>query len=315
MQTFEGARPDPRRPSITLLLGGMGTSLSSEEAASGWIGPFAAHDRLLPYLRGRGWRGTAALFSYRGAAVDGAGEVRPFPYATADTFSRGVAEGVTRLAEQLALYLAARPGATVYLIGHSLGGVIAYGYLARLAEAGDWTLPEAGRLAAVVTLDAPLGGVFGDAPVQFTLVKAYLALLHRRRLLRPFDELVGLWRTAAGREPFGAFARLASLVDGGRRPTNQRVAREAREHGVRLLTVGSRHDRAFAPGMHVRPFPSVQWLADGGMGSGIYGRVVEHAPDGSRVPHPVESHGAVLHDPRVHEAVWHFLLGRDPAPL
>ncbi|HEX6478427.1 MAG TPA: PQQ-binding-like beta-propeller repeat protein, partial [Ktedonobacteraceae bacterium] len=62
-------------------------------------------------------------YSYRG--IDKLGN--PLPYTCEETFTHHISELVTRLKMQIIKYLELHPNTQVYVIGHSTGGVIAYG--------------------------------------------------------------------------------------------------------------------------------------------------------------------------------------------
>ena len=100
-----------------------------------------------------GWQpDQVARFSYAGGKMDG-----PFwlanPYACQAT-TEGIAAGADTLAEFLNDYLAARPDSNFVLVGHSLGGVLAWWNLNRARLDADLHV-----VVAVISIDSPLEGI------------------------------------------------------------------------------------------------------------------------------------------------------------
>jgi len=97
-------------------------------------------------------------FSYDGGTVAGDGKWRPSSYPCEAT-DRPAATNVATLEKMLRDYRAKHPKAHFALVGHSLGGYVAF-----LAGARDATRPKGQRLEidSVVTLDAPLLGASAD---------------------------------------------------------------------------------------------------------------------------------------------------------
>lgn len=113
-------------------------------------------------------------FSYAGGAFDTKGAWQPEPYPCELT-DRYAADNVAVLEQTLRDYRSRHRGAHFALVGHSLGGYVAF-----LAGARDAARPEAERLAidVVVTLDSPLLGASADKKVILDLIdcdKTYVA--------------------------------------------------------------------------------------------------------------------------------------------
>jgi hypothetical protein len=113
-------------------------------------------------------------FSYEGGAVGRDGGWLPEDYGCAVTDRRAL-ESVQVLEEMVQAYREEHPKAAITLVGHSLGGYIAF--LAAAREAGR---PEDDRIGidGVVTLDAPLQGVSPDKKAIVDLIpceKTYIA--------------------------------------------------------------------------------------------------------------------------------------------
>ncbi|HZQ97199.1 MAG TPA: hypothetical protein VFC93_00125 [Chloroflexota bacterium] len=167
-------------------------------------------------LAAKGWHAFVP-FGYAGGAEVG-GAWQPAPYscpATAGPVTRDVAA----LAALLAADAAAHPGRRYVLVGHSLGGLVAWSYLAALRSGQTAAAP----LAGVVTVDAPLRGIGADKRLAGALGGCGGAVL---------DELGGLYARADQLAP--AWAELAAWA-GGR--------------GVKVATVGSGGDCLYFPRM------------------------------------------------------------------
>ena len=149
-------------------------------------------------------------FSYEGGAIGSDGVWRPQPYECAVT-DRSAIESVEALEAMVRAYRKEHPKAKVTLVGHSLGGYIAFLAGAREAErAGDDRI----GIDGVVTLDSPLAGASADKKVILDLIpceKTYVA----------GGELVALRGDA-------------SIAD-----TRRAQARTMAAAGVRLATLGN----------------------------------------------------------------------------
>jgi pimeloyl-ACP methyl ester carboxylesterase len=113
-------------------------------------------------------------FSYAGGTVAGDGSWQPTPYGCALT-DRTPDDNLKPLEKMLADYRARHPSAHFTIVGHSLGG-----YLAFLEGARDAARPAAAKLGVdvVVTLDAPLKGVSPDKKAILDIIpcdKTYVA--------------------------------------------------------------------------------------------------------------------------------------------
>lgn len=146
---------------VAVLVQGLGTNLHCRDTAClpGMFGPLVAAV-LRPLGYGAGTTPTILSYSYRGggmALLDGSWRWRPREYDRCDTIQR--VEGSARSLRAMLLgYRAHYPYTTFELIGHSLGGLVAFqaaGYpvfLGRLGPAGIDTL---------VTIDSPVNGITG----------------------------------------------------------------------------------------------------------------------------------------------------------
>ena len=153
-------------------------------------------------------------FSYTGGIVQADGTWKPNLYRCEIT-DRLAEENLAPLERMLRDYRQAHPEVHFTLVGHSLGG-----YLAFLEGARDAARPEEQKLAVdvVVTLDSPLSGVSADK--QFVL-----------------DSVVHCPKT---------YAAGAELVRDKQDPETPELRRRQttlmHEQGVRLATIGNIND-------------------------------------------------------------------------
>lgn len=213
----------------------------------------------------KGYARNAMLdFSYAGGAVRQDGTWRPDPYSC-DLTDRTSETNLRPLETMLRDYGARHPNAHFTLIGHSLGG-----YLAFLEGVRESTRTDAAKLNidTVVTLDAPLQGADVDKKIVLDIVpceKTYLAggeIVEQK--LDP--------QTPALR---GAQARAMAAS------------------GIRLATLGNELDCFWNPAHCV---PAIPWVDDSGTqilpgatASGMY----------SIASVPLASHDAILGDAHV----------------
>ncbi len=307
-----------QRNSVIVFLAGIGTRLGSEEASrgpGGMIPDFFGEERIASAIRRDGPNSIFVVFSYAGVRRDAPRGFEPAPYSSTDTLNQHIGTYVERLDRQITALALAHPRSDVHLVGHSLGGLIAFAYLSLLSNSDTWNLPNDGRVASVIALDAPLGGLGDFSRFRIGSIRAYLALSHQWRAFTSFNDLLRLHGISNSCYPLGACGRISKLVDQDAQRTNQDLAHDAQHHGVRILTIGNSRDYCFAPGHGLKPFVSTQWLVDEGDNSDIFGRwVVLGDPNSS--PAQVEiNHGAVLFDASVHEGIVTFLEGAEPSPL
>lgn len=256
-------------------------------------------------------------FSYSGASSATFGA----DYGPCDSL-RHVNEAEAILDLELKGYAATHHDVDVYLVGHSQGGVVALGYLAWLAKLGrSYASPFPGmRLAGVVTLDSPLGGVVlpsvnvGGIPVSGTdLTQAFLLSKCSSSGLRApgFADLMSLGAQSQPLRgwPWGATGSIARLFGVTAPSDNQAVANAAAAAGVRTLSIGNIRDLAFTSS----GLGSTQWLTSRS-DAGVFSRAID-VPDtcvladvGCQL-----AHGAVLTDQATADAVIQFIRGGTPS--
>lgn len=303
------------RPSAVILIGGLCSALGSEPGAL--PSAFSQPNGLAARLRAAGWTSDEILaYSYRGGLMDPAGHWTATPYDCDDSRQRTIAEDAATLDAQVRTYLARHPGTDIHVAGYSQGGLVALAYLAHLEKSATWSLPNDGRLASVVSLDSPLGGLpFVDAACG--LVGDVCAAAEPGPTPPSLVDMSTIWGAGGGR-PAGSERSIGRLF--GLSISNQALAeRAAGSHGVTVLTLGNVRDWVYAPIGLLRPvvnFVDTQWLRSGAAGSRVYARVIDSGPEtcpSSDASGASCNHARVLTDPAALDAVVAAFTGRTPA--
>ncbi|MFL5624085.1 MAG: hypothetical protein ACJ788_00635 [Ktedonobacteraceae bacterium] len=330
------------RGKLIIFVQGVTSTLTSAQIKDTKNGDFHAFNTIFETILGTpGFHSPTVLFySYTGSTDTGA----PKTYECQDTFTspipgkKATAAYVTLLSTQINNALSSHPNSDVYLIGHSEGGVIAFGYLAYLKSLGFPALPHGGILKGIVTLDSPIGGV---PPSPSYLVAAALAFDHACPALTPphkkaltlqsLLELVSIFKTTSKPtfpppddtlgESQGEHASILEAIFGGAAETNQGVAEDAFAHGTSVLTVGNKNDLLFAPNKCSinGDFINTQWVEDEKADDNlnVYGRDFSSGFPGCALGlFNKGNHLAVLDDATVQSGLMHFLpAGGIPTPL
>jgi pimeloyl-ACP methyl ester carboxylesterase len=204
------------------------------------------------------------------------------PYSCADTITPSLTDEITSLNDEINNALKSNPNTDVYLVGHSLGGDVAFGYAAELL-ANPNLLPAGAKLKAVITLDAQLGGLkpsltYDSIETMYFLVRCFAVFPHI--MLTPAN-LTAVFRSAAstpppedgprGSDPQGAQANILTNTD----LSNENIAEQLRAAGTSFLSIGATNDFLHNPKscLSIAPdFTGTQFLEDEGHGSGLYGR-------------------------------------------
>ena len=261
-------------------------------------------------------------YSYRG--IDKRGN--PLPYSCEETFTHPISELVTRLKLQIITYLELHPNTQVYVIGHSLGGVIAYGLLADMMTYGYLNF-NGGHVLGIATMSSPLGGVPGFHGIYYALISHNYQtqckiLASKRNVLQSLADLVHLYPDGNTAVPFGGKDSLMRVVTGGNSP-NQRIAQAAVYHYIDVLTIGNVRDYTFdfnaCPGYDRTPdsrFLSTQWITDRGNNSHLYARVItEGKPNCPDIGQVGINHAAEFLSPGVQTALIEWSQGKTPTAL
>jgi pimeloyl-ACP methyl ester carboxylesterase len=271
-------------------------------------------------------------YSYAGSTKKGA----PMPYTCVTTLTTPLSIDIQMLGTQIQRALVSEPNADVYLVAHSMGGIIAYGYLAALQETTGIVAPlPQSNLKGVITLDSPLGGISNDPTYLGGALTFYeascagfngevpTAITNMATIFTSTDQSTPPDSSAA--DPQGAQASILSIPFQGVTipqpyPSNQKVAEDAEQHGTTVLTVGNNNDLLWLPSQCLagqQDFTQTQWLEDEGSSSGIYARNftsgILNCFFGLTLSQA--NHFLVLSDANVMLAIREFIAGAAPASL
>jgi pimeloyl-ACP methyl ester carboxylesterase len=225
-------------------------------------------------------------FSYTGGALQG-GVWRPNPYPCEATM-QDLDVSVSQLYTLLREYHTAHPDTRLVVVSHSLGGIVSFHLLDRLAADPD----VAAAVDAIITVDSPVGGFAASN------IEAVFGTMRQGLLAAPDvpDEWCGLaW------DPFShpVVNQVAALAGDARTvQDNGNRAQRAQQLGIRLVTLGNETDCLFAPVACLgvgRDQPETQHVADtlGGVYRGIY--TPRGLGKGPCLECIIPSHGAILH--------------------
>ena len=320
---------------LFVLLQGINTSLTTN-GDLGTIPDFVTTKNgvpgIEPYLKAHGY-GDAQFLAYSYLASNPANG-HPFSYSCIDTFENSLQIDAIKLSNQIASFLSTQEKGTItdiYLIGHSLGGAVAFTYLTALAEGKVAPLPATAHLKGVITLDSPIGGVSGNTTfinATFALFKRYNIVLgltgckllfDKQQMVSVFD-LVKIFNTTSEPTSQGSHASILKAIFNGPALTNQAVAEAAAAMGTGVLDIGNALDFLYDPSScrvgvnHVIPFTSSQWVEDEQGVSRVFGR--EFAAGGPCFAHILNlNHFQVYNNINVEGALTQFLNDEFPTAL
>ncbi|HEX3641851.1 MAG TPA: hypothetical protein VHV10_11220 [Ktedonobacteraceae bacterium] len=319
---------------LFLFIQGVDTSLPASDARDGIISAqetFGIPNGLYPFLKATYPQASFLMFSYNGDNGEGIPTAYDCQDSTADK-AIGYAPSNTlktysiRLNTQLQHYLAGKPATDVYLVSHSLGGTVAFSYLAYLKSLNALDTSIAGttsRVKGVITLDSLIGGIAGglayakEALAVFAQSGSPCPSLQKHHItLSTAMQVSAIFQQA--RPPIGGTNSVMSVVFGPS-ITNQSLAEEAARDGMQILTVGNVYDFIFEPGAcnsSYENFLSSQWLADEGNTSGVYGRTFASGDTTcTSLSQLDQNHSLVLTDDNTHQAIEQLVDGRPVTAL
>ena len=290
-------------------------------AIRGWTSSFTSGDTDWPrnqggleqYLVNAGWPPDAfPVFSYAPGTTS-----FDYTYSPCAT-TYGLYGYEAQLNSEVASWAATHPDIDVYLVGHSQGGVIAFGYLAYLLNTTghlDFSTGSGVHLGGVVTLDSPLGGFGGTetflADLKTTLVTGCSQAIQEPQDFTDFKSLAASRPAVTDPKmpdwPWGGMASIETLYKMANPIYNDGLALEAGRAGVPVLSIGNDQDWSYAlSGEH-----SSQWLTNGAPGSLVYSRRIS-TTEAFSFPNfgALANHGAVLDDAEVN-ATLGALMGGD----
>jgi pimeloyl-ACP methyl ester carboxylesterase len=282
------------RSKLFVFLQGIDSFLTSDQAATngrdgsdpdffGTGTGLFKHIHLGTYLQSQGYSNARYLeYSYAPLGFTDTGQ--PQPYTCQDTYDYTLATHSIGLSRQIHAAVQNNPNTDIYLIGHSMGGIVAFGYLASLLEhvGNAVPLPRNGSmLKGIVTLDSPLGGITSNIDYKKLI---FLRSLACEKLdawnTVAVAQMQALFQTATSSKARGTTASVVKTILNGRSIPNQKVANDARRAGIPVLTIGNTDDLLWRPSVcnktfkvNMQDFSSTQWLQDKGNNSRIYSRM------------------------------------------
>ena len=233
------------------------------------------------------------------------------------TSAFGPSEPVRLLHEKVRAIADATSNVDVYLVGHSQGGVVAMAYLAYLQHVGQLTSEVPGttgsnlaRLAGVITLDSPLGGIAPPAGLVAFLAKFKPGCTYSGALPDDALDFMRLFRSAWPDSPLGGNAWTGRVFYGSDAlGTNDTMAGNSGDREPpSVLTIGNTADCAFWTGV------TTQWVTN--TSQRVFARSIN---DGdlwlcvkfglAGVP---ANHERVLRSDLVADAIWALINGEVP---
>lgn len=260
------------------------------------------------------------------------GDGLPNSFTCDDTSRYSLLGYVLALDSQIKAYLIKNVNTDVYLVGHSLGGVIAFAFTTFILEGANkiattkTPLDNGGLLKGVSINDSPLGGVTDNGIYSLaTLLKVNF----KCKLFvgtQVTSDLIAIYKSATDKNNLGESASIESVLNLQESKSNQQVATDAANAGVALIIVGFSTDLLWQPsvcGVNA-DFLSTEYLSNlGGQGKGaLYVRsgmkLVSMTDQGGCAPNPIlNSHVAVVTDTDVKQAIWETFTGGvvDTSPI
>lgn len=300
---------------LVVYIVGFGEHLSPADAAKnigyGYAGTFYSLGKVQPYLQAtREFKNAQSIvFSYGGFT----GEGKPNQFTCADTYDLRLSEDVTTLQTQIDAYLQKHPKTAVYLIGHSLGGVIAFAYMEQLIERTHATmLLNGGQFKGVAILDSPLNGV--------TTASGYKTVLIGNSFgCEPHSvdyTIVGELQTLGDTGQFqGQHASILGTILNGKFVSNQQAAEDAAKLGISVLIVGNTQDILWQPDVCLLGpnFLSTQYLSEiGKTGNGVlYVRSFKFGLPLCIPSNIAANHLGVVRASDVQKAIWEVFTGQN----
>jgi len=281
------------RSKLFVFLQGIDSFLTSDQAAAngrdgsdpyffGTAGIFK-RSHLGTYLQSQGYSNARYLeYSYAPLGFTNTGQ--PQPYTCQNTYDYPLATHSIGLSRQIHTAVQNNPNTDIYLIGHSMGGIVAFGYLASLLEhvGNAVPLPRNGSmLKGIITLDSPLGGITSNIDYKKFIFLRSLACENLDAWNTvAVAQMQALFQTATSSKARGTTASIVKTILNGRSIPNQKVANDARRAGIPALTIGNTNDLLWRPSVcnktfkvNMQDFSSTQWLQDKGNNSRIYSRM------------------------------------------
>lgn len=308
-----------QRKQLFIDIQGINTSLSSDQAngrggdgyAPAFFDPQNGVPGISSFLMANGYQNARyVVYSYAGFTTSGG----PEPYTCNNTFTNPLLVDARVLAKQIASI--ADSTTDIYLVGHSLGGVVIYTYLAGYLEhLGNLVpLPAGAAIRGVITLDSPIGGTSTNVDYNDFLTSFYTAQCSglSASTMISVHNMRQIFSTATDTNHRAVTVSIVKAIFKGSPITNQAVADAAKGQGIAILTIGNTNDLLWRPsvcnkvlGYHMTNFPSTQYLQD--EGSIVYGRTITSGKVSCLALKAGGNHQNVLNDSTVEQGLTQFL--------
>ncbi|HEU0027196.1 MAG TPA: hypothetical protein VFQ25_08785 [Ktedonobacterales bacterium] len=187
-------------------------------------------------------------YSYNGGFVDGGGVWRHRPYLPTDLMRNDLDQSVQNLHSLLDEYSRAHPDTTFILVGHSLGGVVAFQELNYVASA-DYAKGSI-SISTIITVDSPLAGVTRDT---FNASRSLNLALPNKVDDCTAEAFYDMQATATGQRLLDMNGSRSDTTQ-----TNEQLVAAAQRQGVRVVNFGNTWDCLYAPGVCTYPLPLAQ---------------------------------------------------------
>jgi hypothetical protein len=189
------------------------------------------------------------VFSYLGSDSKTG---KPLPYDCSFTYAIHIQVEKALLSIQILNYVKAHPNTDVYIIAHSLGGVITFAYISDLVEKYHSLSPGYRSVVkGIIIGDSPLGGIITDLRYATIILYESFHCNVKTLLDGSVEDLENLYRQTQGNKSFqGMSASIYhSILNEGKGTyiSNQAVAQHAINLGLRLLIVGNDYDLLWHP--------------------------------------------------------------------
>lgn len=326
------AQPSGNKHKLFVFLSGFTSQLSTTDVASnggyGSDSDFFGDGHIQPSLRDKFPNSYFLVYSYHGFTADG----KPVPYTCPLSIDSDIADLAVGLRNQISQFLRSHPSTDIYVIGHSLGGVIAFSFLAQMIEGKNNLLnsfPNGGKLKGIFTLDSPIGGVTNNGVYELiSSWHTFQSCSGANFIHQPIvKELNDLFNSTTLPDFRGATASIDGTITLFNQNINQTVALDAMKYGITVSTFGNTNDIMWQPDIctasTIQNFSSTQWLREvkagrNSQGGAVYSRSFTAGPlSCSSLLSKTDpaNHFAVFTEPPVQTAIQQVITGEAPDAL
>lgn len=243
----------PEGNKLVVIVQGIGTMLSSADVKSnGGYGDTSGFQPIENALRCSKEFSHAQFMVYSYSYKSGNGG-KPQAYTCDATFDQLVSYDSLVLRSQIEDYANLHPDSQVYIVAHSLGGVIAFSFLSSLVEdQHSLALPNGGNLKGVAVMDSPLGGVVSTPGFNTTIqLRKMLCGDFSTKAAPAVDNLQALYSQMQGaliERGVNASIYFSLLHNGtGVYMRNEDISVAAMNMGLQFVDIGNEYDLLYRP--------------------------------------------------------------------